>query len=730
MKLSRLLSVYKEGEVNDFCAELTGFTLNEKNIKYHQIQNNWKFIGNEPSNASTINVLRKGEKGLIERITNGIDAVIEKKVLEIGGAAPSSSQAVIKKAFENYYKHCEKVRKGFADRNQVCDADDQIMVAVSDGSKSSRPTYDVVDKGTGIEGKDFENTILSLHKGNKISIDKQYLIGAFGQGGSTSLSFAYATIIISKKNGKYYYTVVKQVDLEDYRLVAYVYLTDNGTILECEEDETIYEEEWINEFIKSDSGTFVRMVEMNISQEISSLDASKPHGLVDLINTELFDVGLPVIVYENRKNFERNVHKQNRTVYGSALKLCTWKKYLKEEFCGSLNIDFENKPYKIDYYAILQGNEEDWASDAKWKDTFEQINIYDDPIIYTANGQTICTEGFTRIKNGGLSQLRNRLLVVINLDLLGKEKYKFFTTDRSQIKVTDDSKGLLQAVVNKICHEQKLVELNSLVASLALSKGIDDEDRALIAKKAKNMYSKYVTGGSLIKYHHPINPPKPKPRPDYEDHIVELTIVSTKNEFYKDEEVSFMLRTGAEKYVNQSAHIYAYIDGSSSSVLVPTFSRGMITWKSTPKEIGYGKHVLSFNCYGKNGEILFESEDFEFEIFNIDKDEPNTPQKRSKDFNFDVVCNPNQELIMDLARIEEEKKIIISYNNVHPMLYDQIYGKHTKESELKDITDRYLLPTIMFVLFMGERYENIEEMLDKNQLIVDFISAQLTTYEE
>jgi|LSQX01.2.fsa_nt_gb hypothetical protein len=64
------------------------------------------------------------------------------------------------------------------------------------------------------------------------------------------------------------------------------------------------------------------------------------------------------------------------------------------------------------------------------------------------------------------------------------------------------------------------------------------------------------------------------------------------------------------------------------------------------------------------------------------------------------------------------------------MLYDQIYGKHTKESELKDITDRYLLPTIMFVLFMGERYENIEETLDKNQLIVDFISAQLTTYEE
>ena len=51
MKLSRLLSVYKEGEVNDLCAVLTNFTLNEKNIKYQQIEKNWKFVENDPSNA-------------------------------------------------------------------------------------------------------------------------------------------------------------------------------------------------------------------------------------------------------------------------------------------------------------------------------------------------------------------------------------------------------------------------------------------------------------------------------------------------------------------------------------------------------------------------------------------------------------------------------------------------------------------------------------------------------
>ena len=729
MKLSGLLAVYKESHINDLCAELTGYTLNEKNLKYEDICEHWKFVGNNPSNASVINMLRKGEKGLIERITNGIDAVIEKKVSESFGTLPSSSATVIKKAFPEYYERCVKIRKGLVDSNHVCDAGNQVMVAVSDGSRSSRPTYDVVDKGTGIRGSEFASTILSINKGNKLSSDKQYLIGAFGQGGSTSLSFANATIIISKVKGIYYYTVVKQVDLQDYKNVAYVYLTINGEIPTCEEDETTFEEEWLQQFVNAESGTLVRMVEMNISPEISGLDASKPHGLGDLINTELFDVGLPVSVYENRQSFLGNVHSQNRSSFGSALKLCTWKKYLKDEYCGSLNIDFENKPYKIDYYAILPAEEEDWASDSKCRSTFEQINIYDDPIIYTVNGQTVSTEGFTRVKNGGLNQLRYRLLVVINLDLLGKEKYKFFTTDRSQIKVTEDSKGLLTAVLQKICHEPKLIELNSRVAGLALSKGLDDEDVARIADQVKSEYSQYVKNGGMVKYKHPVNPPKPKPHKDYADHIVELTIVSTKNEFYKDEEVSFMLKTGAEKYVNQSAHIYAYIDGLQTTALLPTFSKGMISWKSTTKEVGYGKHVLFFNYYGDHNETL-ESEEFAFEVFDKDAEEDDSSIKHSKIPNIEIGCNPNAELIVDLSRNEEEGKISVIYNNVHEMLYDQVYGKHAKESDLKEVTDRYLKPVILFILFMGDAYENIEKDVDKNQMVVNFIKAQLTTFNE
>lgn len=729
MKLNRLFAAYKSSEISLICKELTGYDLNEKGLKYSDISEHWRFVGDNPSNGSVIGMLRKGEKGLIERVTNGVDAVIEKKVAELFGTAPSSSNTVIAKAFPKYYECRQKIKKGEEGaRSNAYDAANQVLVAVSDGSRSSRPTFDVVDHGTGISGKDFPNTILSLNKGNKLSSDKQYLIGAFGQGGSTSLSFANATVIVSKIEDKFWFTIVRAVDLEDYKNIAYVYLTVDGEIPTAELDGYSPKEEWIAKFIGFDSGTFVRMVEMNISQDISSLDAAKPRGLVDFINTELFDIGLPISVYENRKSFALNEHHQNRVAYGSSLRLSTWS-YVKEEYSGSLVVDYENRPYRIDYYAVLPNKEEDWASDAKCRETFGIINVYDDPIIYTVNGQTVCTETFTKLKNGGLSQLKHRLLIVINLDLLGKEKYKFFTTDRSQIRVTDSSKGLLQEIVSRICKEEKLIELNSYIASLALSNGLNEDDIAEIAQEVKSQYSQYMKNGGMVKFTHPSGEPKPSNPVDYADHIVELTLVSPSDKFYMDEEVSFLVKTGAEKYVNQRAKIDVFLDDKSNDSFVPTNSRGVVRFKATAKEIKEGRHSISFACYRSNGDSI-ESETHSFEIIGERVPDLNQSTKYSKVPNIEIQCNPNAELIMDIARIESENKILVTYNNIHEMLYAQVYGKQAKESDLKDVTDHYLKPTILFVLFMGERFENLETEEEKNQLVVNFIKAQLTTFNE
>ena len=64
------------------------------------------------------------------------------------------------------------------------------------------PTFEIYDAGIGINGNDFKKTILSLQALNKTSSAKNYLIGTYGQGGSTSLQFAKATVIFSKTNNK------------------------------------------------------------------------------------------------------------------------------------------------------------------------------------------------------------------------------------------------------------------------------------------------------------------------------------------------------------------------------------------------------------------------------------------------------------------------------------------------------------------------------------------------
>ena len=80
--LNKILNIYKASDVDSLIKELTGHTLEEKNLNYNDIALNWKFLGNNSSNGSSVNILKHGEKGLIERITNAIDAVIEKQKIK------------------------------------------------------------------------------------------------------------------------------------------------------------------------------------------------------------------------------------------------------------------------------------------------------------------------------------------------------------------------------------------------------------------------------------------------------------------------------------------------------------------------------------------------------------------------------------------------------------------------------------------------------------------------
>ena len=152
----------------------------------------WVPIGGKDTNHSTFQMLQDGEYGVIERITNGIDAVIEKEYY----LNPDESIRSPRTSAEKYFG----IEGGDLSKFVAKDIDASnkalVEVKVLDSGKINRPTIEIRDKGIGLNADEFATTILSLQGGNKLH--KFYLAGTFGQGGSTANIFSEKTLYISK----------------------------------------------------------------------------------------------------------------------------------------------------------------------------------------------------------------------------------------------------------------------------------------------------------------------------------------------------------------------------------------------------------------------------------------------------------------------------------------------------------------------------------------------------
>src|SRR5260370_532185 len=102
----------------------------------------------------------------------------------------------------------------------------KIVAIVLNSGVDTAPTLDIYDEGVGIVPEDFTTTILSLQGGNKIK--KWYLIGAFGQGGASTLAFCEYALIVSRSKqrpGTVAFTVVRALNLnETYKEDCWGYL--------------------------------------------------------------------------------------------------------------------------------------------------------------------------------------------------------------------------------------------------------------------------------------------------------------------------------------------------------------------------------------------------------------------------------------------------------------------------------------------------------------------------
>ncbi len=141
----------------------------------------WRAVGDMENNWSTIgNQQRSADAALVEKVINGLDAILTRRCFE-RGIDPESSDAPtgMAEAAERFFDIREGRLENLAAKQRTELGEQCTLVAV--GEKGV-PSYMIVDKGEGQTPDRFPDTFCSLGKSNKLRIP--FVQGKYNSGGT------------------------------------------------------------------------------------------------------------------------------------------------------------------------------------------------------------------------------------------------------------------------------------------------------------------------------------------------------------------------------------------------------------------------------------------------------------------------------------------------------------------------------------------------------------------
>ena len=452
----------------------------------------WLPVGGRGNNQSTINMGTDPAAGLVERITNSIDAVLDLEWYEQGCPTDIDSPRL---AAQKWFGIQEGKLRNIKDASgkSIQELGKRISVTLKDSEREDFPTVEIRDYGTGIKGEDFSKTILSLNDNNKI--DKLHQMGAYGQGGSTALSFNTFTIIISrphkilKKGNGVSFTIVRFNDggVGQKKLGWYEYcVSDKLQTLSIDLPED-----------KFKSGTLVRHIGMDIGKYKAKI-TGPTSSLWYLAHHFMFDTVLPFTITGERESDLTKGKKENRIVLGNNRRLTLGGGDEREltQYKNDASLTFKDGKVTIYWWVLTIEGEKPW-------DRIKNYTQASQPIIITFNGQK---QGHllnsiikTELK---LPFLEKYLVVQIECDQMDNEsKRQLFSSTRENTRDTSIKKELERLVIDTLEADDELKRLDKERRDRYLQK---DETEAMDKLKKRlasriNHYLKATGGGSGVK---------------------------------------------------------------------------------------------------------------------------------------------------------------------------------------------------------------------------------------
>ena len=167
----------------------------------------WYPVGGDRGNAGRIKLAGSPENPLAERIVNGIEALIElERQLELkrdsGKRPPASPREAVQRYFEmpplDELPAWNRTIRGMSARDYARKLAEKIRLRLLRSKRPVEYTALVEDDGIGQLPSKMHETLLSLGSSDKP--DKPYLMGVFGQGGSSAYAASEFSWIVSRRH--------------------------------------------------------------------------------------------------------------------------------------------------------------------------------------------------------------------------------------------------------------------------------------------------------------------------------------------------------------------------------------------------------------------------------------------------------------------------------------------------------------------------------------------------
>lgn len=403
----------------------------------------WRAVGGNDNNLAIIGIGSDPAAGLIERVTNALDAILDR--MWYFHKMPSNISSP-RMATEKWFDVKDGRLTGYktSDLKKLDKVADLVTVTLRDSDRSDKPTLDIRDFGTGVASEEFAESILSLNKNRKLK--KLFLAGAFGQGGSSALAHSQYTLICSRKDvldGKtspFTFTIVRfnPGDSTVDKHGVYEFMVDRKT------GHPITLDVPVDDF---PHGTLVRHVTMELGK-YSAVMTAPTGSLWFLVHNYLFDPILPFRISDERSGKNAAA----RMVTGNHRLLSEGE---NTEYQRSANLTFRDGSVTIKWWVLKADGE-------NAKGRISQYVMAGSPIVVTYNGQKQGTFPNTVIKDDLKCPYLDRYIVVhIDCDKLDADsRRQLFPTTREALRDTPIGDDLRRLVLDTLAGDSELRRLD------------------------------------------------------------------------------------------------------------------------------------------------------------------------------------------------------------------------------------------------------------------------------